>query len=63
MKRKPSRWWYVLLALAFLGLLYPALYAHEDPRLFGFPFSYWYQSAWVPVAALLPWLVYRAISR
>ena len=31
------------LLLPFAGLLYPLLYATEDPELFGFPFFYWYQ--------------------
>jgi Protein of unknown function (DUF3311) len=62
-RRRPSRWWYVLLALPFLGLLYPPLYAKHSPELFGFPFFYWYQFAWVPIAALLTWTVYRAFRR
>jgi hypothetical protein len=62
-RRRPSRWWYVLLALPFVGLLYPPLYAKDSPELFGFPFFYWYQFAWVPVAALLTWMVYRALKR
>jgi len=48
----------VLLALPFVGLLYPPLYARTDPELFGFPFFYWYQFAWVPAAAAIPILVY-----
>ena len=31
-----------------------------EPSLFGFPFFYWYQIAWVPVSSLLTWFVYRA---
>jgi hypothetical protein len=53
------RWWQVLLILPFLGLLYPPLYASDSPELFGFPFFYWYQLAWVPLAALLTYFVYR----
>ena len=53
----------MLLALPFAGLLYPPLYATDSPELFGFPFFYWYQLAWVPVAALLTWVVYRALRR
>jgi hypothetical protein len=53
------RRWYLLLLLPFAGLLYPPLYATEDPELFGFPFFYWYQFAWVPVTALVTYLVYR----
>jgi hypothetical protein len=62
-RRRPSRWWYVLLVLPFVGLLYPPLYAKDSPELFGFPFFYWYQFAWVPIAALLTWTVYRALRR
>jgi hypothetical protein len=53
------RRWYLLLVLPFAGLLYPPLYATEDPELFGFPFFYWYQLAWVPLTAALTYLVYR----
>ncbi len=53
-----ARWWYVLLALPFIGLLYPPLYATKDPELAGFPFFYWYQFAWVIVTAALTVLVY-----
>ena len=53
------RRWQVLLILPFFGLLYPPLYATHSPELFGFPFFYWYQLAWVPVAAVLTWFVYR----
>ncbi|MFL5821716.1 MAG: DUF3311 domain-containing protein [Solirubrobacteraceae bacterium] len=48
----------MLLVLPFLGLLWLPLYASEYPRLLGFPFFYWYQFAWVPVTALLTWIVY-----
>ena len=49
MEEHPTRWWYALLALPFLGLLYPPLYASRDPELAGIPFFYWYQFAWVIV--------------
>jgi hypothetical protein len=58
-ERDPSRWWYGLLALPFLGLLYPPLYATRDPEIAGVPFFYWYQLAWVPLTALLTYVVYR----
>jgi Protein of unknown function (DUF3311) len=53
------RAWYLLLLLPFVGLLYPPLYATDDPELFGFPFFYWYQFAWVPLASILTWIVYH----
>ena len=58
MEGRPSRWWYALLALPLLGLLYPPLYATRDPELAGIPFFYWYQFAWVVVAALITLVVY-----
>ena len=53
------RWVYLLLVPPFLALLYPPLYAKDDPELFGFPFFYWYQFAWVVVTAVLTAIVYR----
>ncbi len=56
-------WWYLLLAIPYLGLLWPSLYARTDPQLFGFPFFYWYQFTWVIVSAGLTGLVYLATGR
>jgi hypothetical protein len=56
-----SRWWYALLALPFIGLLWVPFYATEDPELWGFPFFYWYQFAWVPITSLLTFIVYRKV--
>ncbi len=50
-----------LLILPFLGLLWVPFYNLREPMLFGFPFFYWYQLAWVPVTSLLLYLVYRSV--
>ena len=47
----------LLLLLPFVGLLWVPFYNARDPELLGFPFFYWYQLAWVPVTALLAWIV------
>lgn len=47
------RRWYVLLMLPFIGTLIPPLYNHARPALFGMPFFYWYQLAWVIVTGAL----------
>ncbi|HXO16966.1 MAG TPA: DUF3311 domain-containing protein [Candidatus Dormibacteraeota bacterium] len=47
------RGWYALLILPFVGTLLPALYNHARPPLFGIPFFYWYQLAWVLATAAL----------
>ncbi len=54
---------WVLLLLPFVGLLWVPFYNHAGPALFGFPFFYWYQLAWVPVTALLTFVVWRAERR
>jgi Protein of unknown function (DUF3311) len=56
--RRRSAQWNWLLLLPALGLLFPALYARETPTLFGFPFFYWYQFAWVFLTAAITALVY-----
>jgi hypothetical protein len=48
---------YSLLILPFVGTLLPFLYDHPRPTLFGLPFFYWYQLAWVVVTAALLGLV------
>ena len=53
-----SRRWNWLLVLPYLGLLFPVLYARATPTLFGFPFFYWYQFAWVFVTAAITAVVY-----
>ena len=56
--RKRNAGWNWLLLLPAMGLLFPALYARETPTLFGFPFFYWYQFAWVFLTAAITGLVY-----
>lgn len=53
----------LLLLLPFIALLWIPFYNRELPALFGFPFFYWYQLLWVPLTALLIWIVYRANER
>jgi hypothetical protein len=54
-----SQRWYWLLVLPFLALLYPPLYAHLTPRIFGIPFFYWYQAVWLVITAAITTFVYR----
>jgi hypothetical protein len=50
--------WNWLLILPAIGLLFPAVYARQTPELFGFPFFYWYQLAWVFLTAGITAVVY-----
>jgi hypothetical protein len=49
-----------LLLLPFIGLLWVPFYNSAEPSLFGFPFFYWYQIAWVPASSFLTFLVLRS---
>ena len=42
----------VILLFAIVAPLLVSTYDQVNPRLFGFPFFYWYQLAWVFLAAL-----------
>jgi len=53
----------LLLLLPFIGLLWVPFYSQATPELFGFPFFYWYQIAWVPVSSLLTFIVWRSGRR
>ena len=55
--------WFLLLALPYAGLCFPQTYARATPALFGFPFFYWYQFAWVVLASLLIGIVYLKTRR
>ena len=61
MQPQPSsrRAWFLLVLLPFAGLIYPPLYNRLTPTLFGFPFFYWYQLAWVLLTSVLLLIVYR----
>ena len=41
----------VLLLIPVVALLWVPSYTRETPELFGFPFFYWYQLAWVLIGA------------
>jgi hypothetical protein len=55
-RRKGWRW---LLVLPGIAPLLTPLYNRLEPALWGIPFFYWYQFAWVPVAAVITFFVYR----
>ena len=54
-----NKQWLWLLVLPWIGVVWVPFYNKIEPVLWGFPFFYWYQLAWVPISSLLIWLVYR----
>jgi Protein of unknown function (DUF3311) len=54
-----SRAVYWLFLLPFAALLYPPLYAHADPHIWGIPFFYWYQAVWLGLTAAISVFIFR----
>ena len=54
-----NSWWYLLLLVPFVALMYPPLYAFDEPRIAGVPFFYWYQLLWLFLSAGVVTTVYR----
>jgi Protein of unknown function (DUF3311) len=50
---------WLLLLVPYAGLAWLPFYNKQSPELFGFPFFYWYQLLFVPITALIIYLVYR----
>lgn len=57
-KKRASRWWYLLLAVQFVGLLAVPLFNRTEPTWQGIPFFYWYQLMWIILGAALTLTVY-----
>lgn len=59
-RRAGTRAWYWLLLIPFVALLWVSSYAKSAPKLWGFPFFYWYQFMWVPLSAvIIGWVYWR----
>ncbi|HUO92349.1 MAG TPA: DUF3311 domain-containing protein [Rhizomicrobium sp.] len=54
---------YLLLFPPYIALLWVGFYNRLEPTLFGIPFFYWYQVAWIPLGALLLYPIYRFEER
>lgn len=57
---------YVVAAILTVAIVVPLLvptYDQVEPRLFGFPFFYWYQLAWVFLAAGACGLSFALLTR
>lgn len=53
----------VLLALSVVVPLLVSTYAKDEPRLWGFPFFYWYQLMWVFISAITVSISYQLVIR
>jgi uncharacterized protein DUF3311 len=53
----------VLLLIPLVALALVPTYSSETPKLWGFPFFYWYQLLWVIITPIFTWAAYVLISR
>jgi hypothetical protein len=63
---RPTPTKFVVVGILLIAIVVPLLvstYARIEPRLFGFPFFYWYQLAWVFLAAGLCALSFLLLKR
>lgn len=53
----------VCLLAPVVAVLWVPWYNSLDPRLFGFPFFYWFQLLWVIITAVLMAVAFQAVKR
>lgn len=53
----------ILLAAPIVALMWVGSYNSDSPRLWGFPFFYWYQFLWVFLAAGATYAAFRLLAR
>jgi hypothetical protein len=53
-----TRLWIVIFLALFAVTLWVPLYNRVEPTLFGVPFFYWFQFAWIIVAAIVTGVAY-----
>jgi len=57
---KRTTLWQLLLVVPFVATLWVPFYNSLEPRIFGIPYFYSYQFAWIPISVLLTVIVYFA---
>jgi uncharacterized membrane protein len=53
----------VLLLIPCVALALVPTFSRETPRLWGWPFFYWYQVLWVLITPALTFLAFKIIER
>ena len=61
-RRSPNRLtaWHLLLLVPVVAVLWVPFFNSVEPRIFGFPFFYAYQLAWVILGSVVIGIVYLA---
>lgn len=53
----------VLLLVPCIALAIVPVYSRETPKIWGWPFFYWYQLMWVIITPILTYAAYLIIKR
>jgi Protein of unknown function (DUF3311) len=53
----------VLVLIPLVALALVPTYTKQTPRLWGFPFFYWWQFLWIPLATIMTGTAYLIITR
>ena len=51
----------ILLLIPIVALMWVGSYNQEDPKLWGFPFFFWYQFLWVFLCSAMTWTAYKLV--
>jgi hypothetical protein len=57
-RKQLTRWITPLIFIPFIAVLWVPFYNQLEPELFGIPYFYWYQLAWIFVSAALTIVAY-----
>jgi hypothetical protein len=57
---KRTTLWQLLLVVPFIATLWVPFYNSLEPRVFGIPYFYTYQFAWIAISVILTAVVYFA---
>jgi hypothetical protein len=60
--RGKRRWIVPVIFLPFIAVLWVPFFNTLDPALWGIPFFYWYQLAWIVIGAALTIIVYLLVG-
>lgn len=52
-----------LLAIPFVAIAFPFIYAKSSPAVFGIPFFYWYQILWIAITGIISGVAYLIAER
>ena len=52
----------ILLLIPLVALAIVPVYSKDSPKLWGFPFFYWYQFLWVFLAGGFTWAAYLVVT-